>query len=260
MQGVRGSNPLSSTRHNATSTPALRPQHGRHAPRGRYGHGRGFASAGRRHRRHPLPAVPDQRPPGPAPATLAARPGEGPALGRQRGRRHGVPAGPGRPSPDGHPCRRGSPCAPLPGMRCCWAWGSATTRSSSSTTAPSPGWRWPRASRPRRWRWCRPTAGPRPGPASVSRSSAGASSLTADDLEAAADVDLGPVAPDRTHRLVLDGNMTIHRAARGARDGRLRRRQPRPVDAPLPQCRPPGRGDDDRARLRALTPSLAGAA
>jgi hypothetical protein len=30
----------------------------------------------------------------------------GPASGCQRGRRHGVPAGPGRPSPDGHPCRR----------------------------------------------------------------------------------------------------------------------------------------------------------
>jgi multicopper oxidase len=39
--------------------------------------------------------------------------------------------------------------------------------------------------------------GPAPGPASGSRSSAGASSLTADDLEAAADVELGPVAPDR---------------------------------------------------------------
>jgi FtsP/CotA-like multicopper oxidase with cupredoxin domain len=58
------------------------------------------------------------------------------------------------------------------------------TCSSSSTTAPSPWWRWPRASRPKRWSWCRP---------------------------AAADVDLGPVTPHRTHRLVLDGNMATYR-------------------------------------------------
>ena len=35
--------------------------------------------------------------------------------------------------------------------------------------------------------------------------------LTADDLEAAADVDLGPATPHRIHRLVLDGNMTTYR-------------------------------------------------
>jgi FtsP/CotA-like multicopper oxidase with cupredoxin domain len=35
--------------------------------------------------------------------------------------------------------------------------------------------------------------------------------LTADDLEAAADVDLGPATPDRTHRLVLDGNVATYR-------------------------------------------------
>jgi len=35
--------------------------------------------------------------------------------------------------------------------------------------------------------------------------------LTADDLEATADADLGPVTPDRTHRLVLDGNMATYR-------------------------------------------------
>jgi FtsP/CotA-like multicopper oxidase with cupredoxin domain len=35
--------------------------------------------------------------------------------------------------------------------------------------------------------------------------------LTIDDLKAAAGVDLGPVTPHRTHRLVLDGNMTTYR-------------------------------------------------
>jgi FtsP/CotA-like multicopper oxidase with cupredoxin domain len=35
--------------------------------------------------------------------------------------------------------------------------------------------------------------------------------LTVDHLQAAAEVDLGPVAPQRTHRLVLDGNMRTYR-------------------------------------------------
>jgi FtsP/CotA-like multicopper oxidase with cupredoxin domain len=35
--------------------------------------------------------------------------------------------------------------------------------------------------------------------------------LTVDDLQAAAGVDLGPVTPHRTHRLVLDGNMATYR-------------------------------------------------
>jgi multicopper oxidase len=35
--------------------------------------------------------------------------------------------------------------------------------------------------------------------------------LTVDDLQAATDVDLGPVTPHRTHRLVLDGNMATYR-------------------------------------------------
>ncbi len=35
--------------------------------------------------------------------------------------------------------------------------------------------------------------------------------LTVDHLQATAEVDLGPVAPQRTHRLVLDGNMTTYR-------------------------------------------------
>jgi FtsP/CotA-like multicopper oxidase with cupredoxin domain len=35
--------------------------------------------------------------------------------------------------------------------------------------------------------------------------------LTVDDLQAAADVDLGPAPPQRTHRLVLDGNMATYR-------------------------------------------------
>jgi multicopper oxidase len=35
--------------------------------------------------------------------------------------------------------------------------------------------------------------------------------LTADDLEAAGHVDLGPATPDRIHRLVLDGNMATYR-------------------------------------------------
>jgi multicopper oxidase len=35
--------------------------------------------------------------------------------------------------------------------------------------------------------------------------------LTVDDLQAAADADLGPATPQRTHRLVLDGKMSIYR-------------------------------------------------
>jgi FtsP/CotA-like multicopper oxidase with cupredoxin domain len=35
--------------------------------------------------------------------------------------------------------------------------------------------------------------------------------LTVDDLQATADVDVGPVVPQRTHRLVLDGNMSTYR-------------------------------------------------